>query len=94
MMMFDYAIYIFAAWCLIGLVIQAPSYTEIVFYMAIKDINKVPDRHKCAVHANKVALNKLSAKLGTHFSVLFITLVVFCLYLKDSLLWPLLLLKK
>ncbi|QZI91895.1 hypothetical protein SIPHO067v1_p0017 [Vibrio phage 51E28.1] len=93
-MMFDYAIYIFSGWCLIGLVIAAPIYTEVIFYLSMKDINKVPDHHKRAVHGYRVELNKLSAKFGTHFSFVFITLVVFCLYLKDSLLWPLQLLKK
>ncbi len=92
--MFDYAIYILAGWLLIGLVIAAPIYTEVVFCLTRKDINEVSDPHKRAVQAYRSALNKLSAKFGTHFSFVFITLVMFCLYLKDALLWPLQLLKK
>ncbi|CAM0037421.1 hypothetical protein VPHK120G1_0036 [Vibrio phage K120 g1] len=93
-MMSDYLVYIFAAWCLFGLVLLAPSYAEATFYMLKKDLNNVPDRSKRSVFEFRIAKKKLDGQFGTHFSALFITCIMFGLYAKDSLLWPVVLLKK
>ncbi|CAL9978487.1 hypothetical protein VPHK449_0036 [Vibrio phage K449] len=89
-MEFDY-IFWFKIWMCIGAVISTPTYMIIAKAYLTKDINQVKPELQVVILGLRYNLRIFKGKVGSHAATLFMWLSTFCLFLKDSLLWPVML---
>lgn len=77
-----------AVWMLIGMVIFAPTYASVIYFMRAENLMDVPADVRATVFQYRLARREFGDIYGTRFASTFITLTLLCLYVKDATIWP------